>query len=398
MILQLYLARRWLRQFAVIAGAFLAILFLIDLIEQIRRFGPQGVGLPGTAAMAALNIAGGFYSILPLITLLSGIALFLSLSRSSEMVAIRASGRSGMRSLAAPAISAVIAGFVAVGVLNPIVAGTTKRFDAMVARIHTGGTQTVSLGEGAVWLRQGLPGQTARTRAGGPADASDGPTARQAPADLPATGEQAAGQVVIRATRASPDATTLYDATFLVFDRGTGPTRRIEAQAARLERGSWLLTGVKEWPLEAPNPEAAALSGPALRLPTDLTADRIRDGFGAPEAVPIWQLASFISGLERAGFSALRHRVWLQMELARPLLMGAMILVAAAFTMRPVRGRRVGVLVLGAFVAGVGLFFLRNLAQVLGESGQVPPALAALAPPAVAALLALALLLRLEDG
>src|SRR5690606_33600881 len=90
-ILQLYLARRWLRQFAVIAGAFLAILFLIDLIEQIRRFGPQGVGLPGTAAMAALNIAGGFYSILPLITLLSGIALFLSLSRSSEMVAIRAS-------------------------------------------------------------------------------------------------------------------------------------------------------------------------------------------------------------------------------------------------------------------------------------------------------------------
>lgn len=388
MILQLYLARRWLRQFMVIAGAFLAILFLIDLIEQIRRFGAHGVGLPGTAAMAALNIAGSFYSILPLITLLSGIALFLSMSRSSEMVAIRASGRSGLRALGAPAISAVIAGIAAVAVLNPIVAGTTKRYDAAVARIQTGGAQTVSLGEGAVWLRQGLPGRLAGARNSPGVDTPDQTTPTENPG----------GQVVIRATRASPDATTLFDATFLVFDQGAGPTRRIEAQAARLERGSWLLTGVKDWPLDAANPEAAALSGPALRLPTDLTADRIRDGFGAPEAVPIWQLRSFIAGLDRAGFSALRHRVWLQMELARPLLMGAMILIAAAFTMRPVRGRRVGMLVLGAFVAGVGLFFLRNLAQVLGESGQVPPVLAALAPPAVAALLALALLLRLEDG
>ncbi len=78
--------------------------------------------------------------------------------------------------------------------------------------------------------------------------------------------------------------------------------------------------------------------------------------------------------------------------------MAAMVMVAAAFTMRPMRGRRVGLLVLAAFAAGVGLFFLRNLAQVLGEAGQIPPTLAAVTPPLVAALLALALLLRLEDG
>ena len=54
-------------------------------------------------------------------------------------------------------------------------------------------------------------------------------------------------------------------------------------------------------------------------------------------------------------------------------------------------------LVLTAFIAGVALFFLRNLTQVLGEAGEVPPAFAAFTPPLVAALLALTVLLRLEE-
>ena len=67
MILQLYLSRRWLRQLVIVGGAFLAILFLIDLVEQIRRFGDEGIGLAGTSALAALNIASSYYSILPLV-------------------------------------------------------------------------------------------------------------------------------------------------------------------------------------------------------------------------------------------------------------------------------------------------------------------------------------------
>ncbi|WP_134727104.1 LPS export ABC transporter permease LptG [Paracoccus luteus] len=377
MILPRYLARRFLRMFLLVAGVFLAILFLIDLIEQIRRFGDEGLGLGRAALLAALNIAGGFYGILPLITLLAGIALFVALSRSSELVAMRAAGRSGLRIVAAPAITAALAGVLAVMILNPIVAGTTKRYDAASANSGAGNGQAVSLGRGAVWLRQGTQA------APGPGTGAD--------ASRP-------GQIVIRAARASSDATALFDATFLIFDANSGPVRRIEAREARLDAGRWTLRDVKEWPLTAPNPERTARTADTLTLPTELTAARIRDGFGAPEAVPVWQLPDFIAGLERAGFSGLRHRVWLMQELARPALMAAMVMLAAVFTMRPPRGRRTGVLVLAAFAAGVGLFFLRNLAQVMGETGQVPAAAAAFAPPAAAVLLALAALLRLEDG
>lgn len=373
MILSAYVGRRFLRMLLMIAAIFAAILFLIDIVEQIRRFSDQGIGLGGAAGLSALNITGSFYSILPLITVLAGIALFLNLSRSSELVAIRASGRSGLRVLAAPAVTAALVGAVCVAVLNPVVAATAKRFDAAVARIQSDGGQTVSLSDNAVWLRQAL-----RT---------------QHP-----DGTQVMGQVVIRASRASPDATTLYDATFMVFAPGEGPTRRIDAAQARLTNGAWQLSQVKEWPLTEMNPEAMAHGSDSMALPTDLTAARIRDSFGRPEAIPIWQLPAFIKGLERAGFSAQRHKVWFQMELARPLLMAAMVAIAAAFTMRHMRGRKMGMLVLGAFGCGIGLFFLRNLAQVLGDNGGIPSALAGWAPPIVALLFALGALLRLEDG
>ncbi|WP_112873909.1 LPS export ABC transporter permease LptG [Paracoccus endophyticus] len=387
MILSRYLARRFLRMLLLITAVFVAILFLIDVIEQIRRFGDEGLGLGRVAFLAALNIAGSVYGILPLITLLAAIALFVALSRTSELIAMRAAGRSGLRIVAAPAVAAALAGVLAVMVLNPIVAATSKRYDAASANAGAGVGQAVSVGRGAVWMRQGTRGAADGARRDRSVGADD---ARRVVAQ--------GGQIVIRAARASPDATALFDATFLIFDADLGPVRRIEARSARLGDGRWTLSGVKEWPLDAPNPERAARTGEQLTLPTELTAARIRDGFGAPQAVPVWQLPDFIAGLERAGFSGLRHRVWLMQELARPALMAAMVLLAAVFTMRPPRGRRTGVLVLGAFAAGVGLFFLRNLAQVMGEAGQVPAAAAAFAPPSAAALLALAALLRLEDG
>mgnify|MGYP001019843354 FL=1 len=184
----------------------------------------------------------------------------------------------------------------------------------------------------------------------------------------------------------------------MVFAPETGPSRRIDAAEARLSNGAWQLTDTKEWPLNQPNPEVMARTAPRLALPTDLTAARIRDSFGKPEAIPVWQLPAFIRGLERAGFSAQRHKVWFQMELARPLLLAAMVAIAAVFTMRHMRGRKAGILVLCAFGCGIGLFFLRNLAQVLGDNGGIPPALAGWAPPIVALLFALGALLRLEDG
>ncbi|MDT8855657.1 LPS export ABC transporter permease LptG [Paracoccaceae bacterium Fryx2] len=364
MILSSYIARRFAWMVTRIFLIFFGIMMLIDMVDQLRRFSGQEVGLGRLIQLSALNVPASLYRILPLIVILAAIALFLGLARSSELVVVRAAGRSGLRFLMTPVLAALALGGISVLVFNPLVAATTQQHDVLNARLKQGAESVLSVSEDGLWLRQG---------------GSD-------------------GQTVIHANRANADGTQLFGATFLTFGATGLPETRIEADEALLTPGAWALTGVKRWQLAASNPEAAATLAPRMALPSDLTRDAIRDSFGTPEAIPIWDLPEYIAALERAGFSARNHRVWMQMELAMPLLLAAMVLVAAGFTMRHARFGKTGSMVLLALAGGFGIFFLRNFAQVLGENGQIPILLAAWSPPVAAVLMAMGLLLHLEDG
>lgn len=364
MTLSLYIARRFAVSFVIVLGVFYGLMMLIDMVEQMRRFEGGGVTLRQALGLAALNVPATIYRILPLVMILSTIALFLALARSSELVVVRGAGRSGVRLMVAPVATALLIGGVAVAVLNPIVAGTARQYDAVSNRYAQGGANVLSVSREGLWLREG----------GG----------RE--------------QTVIRADRANLDGTQLFDVTFLSFAPDGAPVARIAAASARLTPGAWDLRDAKLWDLTAVNPELSASRHPDLRRPSTLTGDQIRDSFGAPMAIPIWELPGFIARLNEAGFAARQHRVWLQMELALPLMLAAMVLLGAGFTMRHSRLGQTGRMVMLALLAGFGVFFLRNFAQVLGENGQIPVALAAWSPPVAALMLGVGLLLHREDG
>jgi lipopolysaccharide export system permease protein len=364
MRLHLYFARRYLFTFLAVLAVFFLILSLFDLLEQIRRYGDE-VSFRGILALTFLNVPKSLYRILPLITIIASIFLFLALARSSELVVARAAGRSILVTLIAPVLVAFALGGLAVAVFNPIVAATLKQYEALVDRYSAGGSSVLSISREGLWLRQG----------------------------------DETGQTVIRAQRASLDGTEMTGATFLSFDPEGRPVTRIEAERARLVPGAWELENAKLWPLgTSENPERDSTRHETLRLASNLTPDEILDSFGDPAAVQIWDLPAFIARLETAGFSGRVHRVWYQMELSLPVLLAAMTLVGAGFTMRHARFGRTGVMVMLALGTGFALYFVRNFAQILGENGQIPILLAAWAPAAAAFLLPVGLILHLEDG
>jgi lipopolysaccharide export system permease protein len=363
MRLHLYFARRYLATFLAVFAAFFLILALFDMLEQIRRYGNDGVTFGGLLALTFLNVPKSIYRIIPLITIIASIFYFLSLARSSELVVARASGRAIGTTLMAPVTVALLIGIVSVAVLNPIVAATMARYQT-VADDFREERSTLSVSREGLWLRQ--------------ADED--------------------GQTVIHAARASLDGTELGEVTFLSFDSGGHPIQRIEATEAHLVTGAWQIAEARIWPLDSDNPERDARAASELSLPSSLTPDEILDSFGEPAAISIWNLPAFIARLEAAGFSARLHRVFYQMELSLPLLMAAMTLVGAAFTMRHTRLGRTGIMVLLALSTGFALYFIRNFAQILGEQGQIPVPLAAWAPAVATLLLPIALILHLEDG
>lgn len=372
--LSLYVMRRFVGAFVAAFAAILLLVVLVDLVEQLRRAAGTQAGFEQVLELSLLHAPSLMMEILPFLTLIAALTSFARLARSSELVVTRAAGVSVWR-LIAPAVgAAAIGGVLAFSVFDPLSAGLLQRFERQEARWIKDRSSLLSVSGNGLWLRQ--------------------------------AGEGA--QTVVHAQRANGDGTQLWRVTLFRFAEGDRLTARIEAARAVLEPGRWVLYDVREWDLgRTADLSADALAGgrgmpwtdlEQMTLPTDLTRSQILESFASPGTISFWKLPDFIRGLEAAGVSATRHRMHWQAQLALPLLLPAMVLIGAAFSMRHVRFGGLGLMALGAIAAGLAYFFLANVTHAFGSSGALAPPLAAWIPPVAMVLLALGLLLHLEDG
>jgi lipopolysaccharide export system permease protein len=371
-ILSLYVMRRFLGAFASAFLAVLLVVLLVDVVEQLRRAADTEAGFGEVIRLALFHAPALMLEILPFLALIAALACFARLARSSELVVTRAAGVSVWRLLAPALVAAALLGVVSFAVFNPIASGLLQRFERLEARWINDRTSLLSVSDNGLWLRQ-------------------------------ATGEE---QTVIQAQRSNADGTRLWRVTLFRFGADDRLEGRIEAGRAVLEPGRWVLHDVREWRLDEAAQEADGGERQGLlwtdlaqmTLPTDLTRDQILESFASPKTISFWALPRFIGSLEAAGVSATRHRMHWQAQLAQPVLLAAMVLIGAAFSMRHVRFGGLGVMALGAIATGLIYFFLANVTQAFGGSGAIPAPLAAWIPPVSMALLAIGLLLHLEDG
>ena len=154
MKLDRYFAFQFCRMFLGVFFIFFMILAFLGLVDQLRRYASVEASFSQIAVLALLDIPQAIYQIMPLIMIISSIALFLGLSRTSEMVVTRASGRSAVRALVPPVVAAFLIGVLAIATLNPIVAATLKEFETRSGALR-GDASVVSIGATGLWLRQG---------------------------------------------------------------------------------------------------------------------------------------------------------------------------------------------------------------------------------------------------
>ncbi|MEO0819089.1 MAG: LptF/LptG family permease [Pseudomonadota bacterium] len=381
-----YIARRFLTAALSAFAAVFALVTIVSLVERLNQNSDGQASFIDLLGMSLLHTPSVTLIAAPFTMLLAAMACFAALARSSELVVTRAAGVSVWALLAPALLAATMLGVLAFAVYNPIASAFAERFQALEEKYFGSSSSSLSVSADGLWLRQG--------------------------------GES--GQTVIHADRASATVERLWGVTVFEFDAEDRLARRTEARSAVLERRNWRLSGARRWTFaglgvgEAPGadpgapPEASdALAMTAqtraevldeMRLPTDLTPERIQESFASPETISFWELPGFIALLDEAGFSSARHRLHWHTLLAIPVVFSAMVLIGAAFSMRHARFGGLGAMALGCVLAGFGYFFLSDIAQALGASGAVPVLVAAWAPPASAVLLSLALLLHFEDG
>jgi lipopolysaccharide export system permease protein len=362
--LMAYVARRF-------AGMTLSMLVaLFDLIELLRRAATRPeANFALVSQIAALRIPYVAMQILPFAVLLGGIIAFWRLTRFSELVVARAAGISAWGFLAGPVLVALLLGLGASMALSPLssaMLARAERLDQLYLR-NVGGI--TALAGGRLWLRQ----------------ADDG-LHPQGVAII-------SGRPVVTREMQPNEVLRLAEVSVWRLSAEDRPLARIEATSALLQPGRWRFDGARVF-----GADRVAGAPQSLDFPTELTPERIENSFASPDTLSLWALPEFITILENAGFSAIRHRLHFQSLLALPLLAIAMALLAAGFSMRSARRGGVARMIAGGVSAGFALFVLDKITGEFGEAGSLPVVLAAWAPAGAGFLLAAALLLHLEDG
>ncbi len=361
--LDLYLLRSAAAGVGLATAVVGVIILLVDFVAISRDVGVRArdTSVGELFGLTLLQSPAVVVTLLPFAVLFGVLGAFVQLNRRSELTAMRAAGVSAWRFIAPAALGAAAAGVVTAVALNPAASALNARFERDKAAVMEGYLVEAPK---AVWLRQG----------------------------------DRRGQMIVRAARRAPGpGVRLSDASFFVYaldERGALRfSRRIDAATAVLERGAWRLTAAREGA-----PGAAALRYDSLSLPSTLDPDTAATSTVNAQAVPFWSLPGAIRATERAGFSAVGYRLQLQQLLATPLMYAAMSILAAAFSLRLMRLGGLPQLGGAAVALGFVFFFVSQLCAALGRFEVIPPLLAAWAPPFLALLAGVTLVLWTEDG
>lgn len=359
--LSAYIARQFLVWFCAVFTAMLLIAFLLDYIELLRRGASKAQAALGILfEMAALKSPQMAQDILPFAILFGTMLAFWRLTRSNELVIARAAGVSAWQFLTPAALVAFAIGLFSVTLFNPIGSLMEAAYQRLESRIlHEGSAQLLLSGAG-LWLRQS---------------------------------DEAGNQIIIHADKVTSHHFRLAGVTLFFFNGLPQVTSRIDARAARLDSGAWLIEDGTRWLPDGP-PESFA----RLLLPTDLTRRSIEESFAAPDTMSFWSLPGFIRLLQRSGFPAQRHRLYFDVLLARPFLLAAMVLVAATFSLRMQRRGGTTGMIVGGVATGFLLYFLSDIIFALGLSAKIPVTFAAWTPTGVGMIFGTSMLLHLEDG
>ncbi|MBI1867450.1 MAG: LPS export ABC transporter permease LptG [Methylocystis sp.] len=353
-----YLAMRFLQT---IMGIFITIsclMFVVVFVEMLRRASdnPQA-DAAAIALMTIMRVPAAAEMTLPFAVLFGAMATFVNLTRKLELVVARAAGVSVWQFLMPPVLTALVIGVASITLYNPISATMKQRSDQMEWEFF--GAPGTSRLDHSVWLRQHSVDGLAIIHAGG----------------ATAAGAELSGVIVN------------------VYQPDGGFLERVVAARAKLLAGVWVLEGAR---LTTPG-EAPRIVGSYL-LATDLTLEQLASSAAPPQGTPFWDLPRLGEATRQAGLDATGYSLQFQTLLARPLLLIAMVLVAASFSLRFFRFGDVARTISGGVVAGFVLYIVTKLFSDLGGAGMISPIVAAWSPALVGSMLGTLTLLHLEDG
>ena len=365
-ILMRYIGRRFLSSFVVIYSGLLAVIYIIDSIEMMKRLTKyDNFSFGRLLRITAFKVPEVGLELLPFAILIAAVFTFWRLTRTSELVVVRATGVSAWQFLTAPLIIALVISCFKMMALNPLGSAMLAHYEQLETKYMSVESSTINIARTGLWLRQKMEDDRI---------------------------------AIIHAPNVKMPEWSLSPVTAFFFDKNDQMTHRIDGTSAVLQKGEWIFSKAWSNPATDYGENVAPQYFETLHLKTPVTLDDIENRFASPRTISFWALPEYAHIMQDTGFEA--NPLWARFYdlLSEPLLSAALVFLAAALALRSPRQQRGWFLVLSTIFVGFIVFFLGDFLQALGISERLPLVVASFAPATISLLMGLTALLYMEDG
>ncbi|MBL4766241.1 MAG: LPS export ABC transporter permease LptG [Rhodobacteraceae bacterium] len=345
--------------FAVITS----IIMLVDFVETSRNFGSDvDVSMMTMLIITCLNTPQLIEQTIPFVVLFGVMGALFTLNKHSELIVLRASGLSAWRFLKPALVVTGLIGVLWAIAFNPLAALSAQKHDHRVRLITNG--KTIPNLQTDIWLREGNED----------------------------------GYLAIHAKSADIDAHKLFGVTFFYSEYDVNGrvvfSTRYDAQSAELYKSrNWVLSQVIE------NEDGKAPQKyETVSKSTTIDWETLRNRSQNSKNPPFWRLRAEITNAKQAGFNAAPLIMQFHKLLALPITLIAMAIIAAGASLNLSRGGGTLRLLIAGGALGFGVYFVDNIISAFGETGSLPPILAAWSVPLIVLACGLAFLSKIEDG
>ena len=154
-----YLAKSYLINLIAILFGLLALIYLFDTVELIRRASKSDtVPLNLVLQMGLLKLPEVGQILFPFAILFSAILTFWQLSRRSELVVMRSSGYSAWQFIMPLVLLSLFVGILQITTINPLGAILLTKYEQLENKHLNKSDNQIAIFQGGIWLRQSLDG------------------------------------------------------------------------------------------------------------------------------------------------------------------------------------------------------------------------------------------------
>jgi lipopolysaccharide export system permease protein len=341
-----------------VAVAFLALFYFIDFVDELNDKSRRDLSAWRAAGLAALEIPGHLYELMPIAVLIGTIYALSRMAQSSEFTILRTGGLGPVRALTLLATLGLVFATLT-WLIGDYVAPAAERQVAVVKARDSGR----GVGAAGVWLKERRVDETSRERI-----------------------------VAVNIRTALATGELLGVRIYEHDDLGQLLTR-IEATSAHVDRqGQWLLkqASVTDWPLaDDPTGNVVMKRHSELVWRSSLGADVVSAAVLPLKTMTTTDLWRYSRHLLAQAQDSQRYAIQFWKKALYPLACLVMVALALPFAYLHARSGGISVKVFGGIMLGISFVLLNNVAGHLGVLREWTPWVAAATPALMYLLLAL---------